>query len=63
MPPSMPAFSPIHELNKTDIISGFVSYTTNESAHSAIQAMNGFQIANKRLKVQLKKPKDASKPY
>jgi len=42
---------------------GFVSYTTNESAHSAIQAMNGFQIANKRLKVQLKKPKDASKPY
>jgi len=42
---------------------GFVSYTTNESAHSAIQAMNGFQIANKRLKVQLKRPKDASKPY
>ena len=43
--------------------SGFVSYTTNESAHSAIQAMNGFQIGNKRLKVQLKRPKDASKPY
>jgi len=42
---------------------GFVSYTTNESAHSAIQAMNGFQIGNKRLKVQLKRPKDASKPY
>jgi len=42
---------------------GFVSYTTNESAHSAIQAMNGFQIGNKRLKVQLKRPKDAAKPY
>eukprot|EP00092_Neocalanus_flemingeri_P014094 GFUD01015203.1.p1 GENE.GFUD01015203.1~~GFUD01015203.1.p1 ORF type:complete len:530 (-),score=125.39 GFUD01015203.1:89-1678(-) len=42
---------------------GFVSYTTNESAHAAIQAMNGFQIGTKRLKVQLKRPKDASKPY
>jgi len=42
---------------------GFVSYTSNESAHSAIQAMNGFQVGNKRLKVQLKKPKDSSKPY
>ena len=33
------------------------------SAQAAIQAMNGFQIGMKRLKVQLKRPKDASKPY
>ena len=44
-------------------ISGFVSYTTIESAQAAIQAMNGFQIGTKRLKVQIKKPKDVSKPY
>jgi len=42
---------------------GFVSFTTNEAAHSAIQAMNGYQIGSKRLKVQLKRPKDAGKPY
>ena len=35
------------------------------SAGSAIQSMNGFQIGNKRLKVQLKKAKASSstKPY
>jgi RNA recognition motif-containing protein len=42
---------------------GFVSYDSQVSAHSAIQAMNGFQIGTKRLKVQLKRNKDASKPY
>eukprot|EP00118_Oscarella_pearsei_P006975 m.32780 g.32780 ORF g.32780 m.32780 type:complete len:444 (+) comp31696_c0_seq1:118-1449(+) len=42
---------------------GFVSYDNAESASAAIQAMNGFQIGPKRLKVQLKRPKDASKPY
>lgn len=42
---------------------GFVSYDNPVSAQSAIQAMNGFQIGTKRLKVQLKRPKDASKPY
>lgn len=42
---------------------GFVSYTTAESAQAAIQAMNGFQVGTKRLKVQIKKPKDVSKPY
>lgn len=40
---------------------GFVSYDNALSALSAIQAMNGFQIGPKRLKVQLKKNKD--KPY
>jgi CUG-BP- and ETR3-like factor len=40
---------------------GFVSYDNAISAHLAIQAMNGFQIGPKRLKVQLKRAKD--KPY
>lgn len=42
---------------------GFVSFDNHESAFAAIKAMHGFQIGTKRLKVQLKKPKDASKPY
>merc|ERR1712228_1011550 len=42
---------------------GFVSFDNPNSAQAAIQAMNGFQIGMKRLKVQLKRPKDASKPY
>ncbi|OQR72231.1 CUG-BP- and ETR-3 factor 5 [Tropilaelaps mercedesae] len=42
---------------------GFVSFDNPTSAQSAIQAMNGFQIGMKRLKVQLKRPKDASRPY
>ena len=42
---------------------GFVSYDNALSAQSAIQSMNGFQIGTKRLKVQLKRPKDANKPY
>jgi CUG-BP- and ETR3-like factor len=42
---------------------GFVSFDNPASAQAAIQAMNGFQIGMKRLKVQLKRPKDASKPY
>ncbi|CAF0929209.1 unnamed protein product, partial [Brachionus calyciflorus] len=36
---------------------GFVSYDNTVSANKAIQAMNGFQIGIKRLKVQLKKSK------
>jgi len=42
---------------------GFVSYDNPASSQTAIQAMNGFQIGTKRLKVQLKRSKDASKPY
>jgi len=42
---------------------GFVSFDNPTSAQAAIQAMNGFQIGMKRLKVQLKRPKDSSKPY
>lgn len=45
------------------VLSGFVSFDNPASAQTAIQAMNGFQIGMKRLKVQLKRPKDASRPY
>lgn len=44
-------------------ILGFVSYDNPLSANSAIAAMHGFSIGSKRLKVQLKRPKDQSKPY
>uniref|UniRef100_A0A8D0DX18 CUGBP Elav-like family member 5 n=1 Tax=Salvator merianae TaxID=96440 RepID=A0A8D0DX18_SALMN len=42
---------------------GFVSFDNPSSAQTAIQAMNGFQIGMKRLKVQLKRPKDATQTY
>ncbi|XP_043235598.1 CUGBP Elav-like family member 2 [Amphibalanus amphitrite] len=42
---------------------GFVSYDNPTSAQTAIQAMNCFQIGTKRLKVQLKRSKEAPKPY
>ncbi|KAF6025387.1 CELF5 [Bugula neritina] len=42
---------------------GFVSFDNPNSATHAIQAMNGFQIGMKRLKVQHKRPKEAGKPY
>ena len=45
------------------VTSGFVSFDNPASAQAAIQAMNGFQIGMKRLKVQLKRPKDANRPY
>ena len=47
----------------TYFFSGFVSYDSPMAAQAAIQAMNGFQVGPKRLKVQLKRSKDASKPY
>lgn len=44
---------------------GFVSYDSPEAAHSAITHMNGFQIGNKRLKVQLKRSNQVggARPY
>lgn len=45
------------------LFAGFVSFDNPASAQAAIQAMNGFQIGMKRLKVQLKRPKDANRPY
>ena len=47
----------------TPFFPGFVSYDNSLSAQAAIQAMNGFQVGTKRLKVQLKRSKDANKPY
>lgn len=44
-------------------LAGFVSYDNPVSAQAAIQSMNGFQIGMKRLKVQLKRSKNDSKPY
>ncbi|KAF8788266.1 CUGBP Elav-like family member 4 like protein [Argiope bruennichi] len=41
----------------------FVSYDNPQSAHAAIQAMNGFQVGTKRLKVQLKRPRESGRPY
>lgn len=42
---------------------GFVSYDNCVSAQQAIRAMNGFQVGTKRLKVQVKRSKNESKPY
>lgn len=52
-----------NHLAKSLLFSGFVSYDNAISAQAAINAMNGFQIGMKRLKVQLKRAKDTSKPY
>lgn len=46
-----------------NFLEGFVSYDNPLAAQGAIQSMNGFQIGMKRLKVQLKRPKNDSKPY
>jgi len=42
---------------------GFVSYDNSDAATNAIAQMNGFQIGNKRLKVQLKRSASGSRPY
>ncbi|VDO18351.1 unnamed protein product [Heligmosomoides polygyrus] len=41
---------------------GFVSYDSLAASQAAIAAMNGFQIGMKRLKVQLKRPRQ-DRPY
>ncbi|XP_040482593.1 CUGBP Elav-like family member 3 isoform X43 [Ursus maritimus] len=56
--PQPPALQPQQQQRE-----GFVSFDNPASAQAAIQAMNGFQIGMKRLKVQLKRPKDANRPY
>lgn len=40
---------------------GFVSYDNPHSAQTAIQAMNGYQLGHKRLKVELKRSR--GQPY
>jgi RNA recognition motif-containing protein len=59
------AFSPAKQLLESSIVltclssfyrlPGFVSYDSVMSAEAAIEQMNGFQIGNKRLKVQHKR--------
>ncbi|XP_075396468.1 CUGBP Elav-like family member 3 isoform X9 [Tenrec ecaudatus] len=58
-----PAFPQPPTLVQQQQREGFVSFDNPASAQAAIQAMNGFQIGMKRLKVQLKRPKDANRPY
>ncbi|XP_078741032.1 CUGBP Elav-like family member 2 [Lampetra fluviatilis] len=53
----------IDRVTKISKCFGFVSYDSAGSAQAAIQAMNGFQIGMKRLKVQLKRNKNDGKPY
>uniref|UniRef100_A0A8C4YZF5 RRM domain-containing protein n=1 Tax=Gadus morhua TaxID=8049 RepID=A0A8C4YZF5_GADMO len=50
------------EFGDTELMQMFL-FDNPSSAQAAIQAMNGFQIGMKRLKVQLKRPKDANRPY
>ena len=52
-----------HSHHPVSLSAGFVSFDNPASAQAAIQAMNGFQVGMKRLKVQLKRPKDSSRPY
>ena len=60
--PSTVSASPF--LSHDDVTrAGFVSYDNAASSQAAIQTMNGFQIGMKRLKVQLKRPKEQSRPY
>ncbi|KAG8370677.1 hypothetical protein BUALT_Bualt13G0008200 [Buddleja alternifolia] len=42
---------------------GFVSYDSPVAAQNAINTMNGFQLAGKKLKVQLKRDNKQNKPY
>jgi len=42
---------------------GFVSYDNPGSAQQAIATMNQFTIGSKKLKVQLKRPKEQNRPY
>uniref|UniRef100_A0A672ZST5 Cugbp, Elav-like family member 1 n=1 Tax=Sphaeramia orbicularis TaxID=375764 RepID=A0A672ZST5_9TELE len=50
-------------IDKHNTSASFVSYDNPVSSQAAIQSMNGFQIGMKRLKVQLKRSKNDSKPY
>uniref|UniRef100_A0A2K5CX72 CUGBP Elav-like family member 5 n=1 Tax=Aotus nancymaae TaxID=37293 RepID=A0A2K5CX72_AOTNA len=58
-----PGRQPLPTMEDHPVSAGFVSFDNPASAQTAIQAMNGFQIGMKRLKVQLKRPKDPGHPY
>ena len=44
--------------SSSDSSPGFVSYDNSLAAQNAISAMNGYGIGVKKLKVQLKRPRD-----
>lgn len=46
---------PFFRIHSKRFYAGFVSYDSVISAETAIEQMNGFQIGNKRLKVQHKR--------
>ena len=46
---------PSHPMPRFLTFAGFVSYDSVHAADQAIEQMNGFQIGNKRLKVQHKR--------
>ncbi|NEJ83552.1 hypothetical protein GR268_44645 [Rhizobium leguminosarum] len=50
-----------HCFHPHDVLSGFVSYSMPAAAEMAIQQMNGFQVAGKRLRVQHKRSR--AQPY
>ena len=57
--------SPFHGLEVLFLDSfpaGFVSYDNPQSAQNAIAGMNGFQVGPKKLKVQLKRPREVREP-
>ncbi|RXN12921.1 CUGBP Elav-like family member 4 isoform X7 [Labeo rohita] len=62
-PPIIPQQQREGESVAARYVTCFVSFDNPGSAQAAIQSMNGFQIGMKRLKVQLKRPKDANRPY
>lgn len=50
-------------IDGVSVLLGFVSYDNPSSAQTAIAAMNGFQVGTKKLKVQLKRPRELRKPF
>lgn len=61
--PEREARTPAAPTKAGPVSAGFVSFDNPASAQAAIQAMNGFQVGMKRLKVQLKRPRDPGHPY
>lgn len=71
--PRLPIFSPLTPPRRGGPVetqalvprasSGFVSFDSPGRAQTAIPAVNGFQVGMKRLQVQLKRPRDANRPY
>ncbi|RDD47620.1 CUGBP Elav-like family member 3-A [Trichoplax sp. H2] len=53
----------INKITKQSKCFGFVSYDNASSAHHAISTLNGMMVYGKKLKVEYKKPKDATKSH